>query len=88
MVSQADLVFSIAIITLIVVSAPGSRQYLQKLIHPCQSVWCCAFLPNGDIVSAGSDHAIRIWTTSSDRLADPNVLEVSGLVNVRPPELC
>ena len=70
----------------------AKEEYQERLVHPCQSVWCCAFLPNGDIVSAGSDKAIRIWTASSDRVADLNVLEVSRsvegprqYVNVRWP---
>jgi phospholipase A-2-activating protein len=53
-------------------------QTLQKLVHPCQSVWCCAWMPNGDIVSAGSDNAIRIWTISEEKKAEDQVLQVSG----------
>jgi hypothetical protein len=35
-------------------------------------------MPNGDIVSAGSDNAIRVWSTSSERQADGDVLAVGS----------
>lgn len=34
-------------------------------------------MENGDIVSAGSDHAIRVWSRQADRRADPELLAVS-----------
>ncbi|WVQ75434.1 hypothetical protein IAR50_005059 [Cryptococcus sp. DSM 104548] len=39
------------------------------LPHPCQTVWCVASLPNGDIVTGGSDGVVRIWSKASARIA-------------------
>jgi hypothetical protein len=47
------------------------------VLHPCQTVWAVASLPNGDIVSAGSDGQVRIWTTDERRFASDEARRVS-----------
>ena len=47
----------------------------QTIIHPCVSVWCVATLPNGDIVSGGSDGFVRIFTRTAERVADAATLK-------------
>lgn len=47
----------------------------QTIIHPCVSVWCVATLPNGDIVSGGSDGLVRIFTRIAERVADAATLK-------------
>jgi hypothetical protein len=46
------------------------------LLHPCQTVWSVSQLPNGDIVTGGSDGRVRIWTTESARYALQAIREV------------
>ncbi|KAK7485283.1 hypothetical protein BaRGS_00023534 [Batillaria attramentaria] len=41
----------------------------QTIPHPTQSVWCVCALPNGDLVTGASDGVMRVFTTSSDRMA-------------------
>lgn len=41
----------------------------QVIRLPAVSLWCCDFLPNGDIVVAGSDKLIRIFTRDQTRIA-------------------
>ncbi|XP_047315801.1 phospholipase A-2-activating protein [Impatiens glandulifera] len=47
---------------------------IQSIDHP-GCVWDAKFLENGDIVTACSDGAVRIWTTHKDKIADPQELE-------------
>jgi WD40 repeat protein len=47
------------------------------VLHPCQTVWAVASLPNGDLVSAGSDGQVRIWTTDERRFASAEDRRVS-----------
>ena len=51
---------------------------LQVIEHP-GCVWDVAFLPNGDLVTACSDYAARVWTSSPDRVADSATVEVHRL---------
>ncbi|XP_038625720.1 phospholipase A-2-activating protein isoform X2 [Tachyglossus aculeatus] len=41
----------------------------QTIRLPCQSIWCCCVLDNGDIVVGASDGIIRVFTASLDRTA-------------------
>lgn len=47
------------------------------LKHPCQTVWAVSVLPNGDVVTAGSDGRVRVWTADVARYADENTRTVS-----------
>ncbi len=47
------------------------------LLHPCQTVWTVATLPNGDIVTGGSDGCVRVWSMDFARIAESYVLKVS-----------
>lgn len=47
----------------------------QVIRLPAISLWCCDFLPNGDIVVGGSDKLLRIFTTDSTRLASKDEIE-------------
>ncbi|XP_043269766.1 phospholipase A-2-activating protein [Venturia canescens] len=42
---------------------------------PAQSVWCCEFLSNGDIVAGSSDCAVRIFTANKERYAHPAAMQ-------------
>lgn len=54
---------------------------------PAQSVWACACLKNGDIVTGTSDGVIRIFTRDSNRYADENIMAAfNEAVNVRVRE--
>lgn len=47
-----------------------STMKIKQVIRlPAVSIWCCNYLPNGDILVGCSDKSIRIFTTSSDRAA-------------------
>ncbi|KAM1760276.1 hypothetical protein ACFX12_003166 [Malus domestica] len=48
---------------------------MQSIEHP-GCVWDAKFLENGDIVTACSDGAVRIWTINQDKIAD--ALEVES----------
>ncbi len=60
---------------------------VDSIEHPCQTVWCASFLPAGefkvsqrsDVVTAGSDHLIRIFTMDKDHFADVEALDVTHL---------
>ncbi|TYJ55282.1 hypothetical protein B9479_004001 [Cryptococcus floricola] len=43
------------------------------LPHPCQTVWCVASLPNGDIATGGSDGVVRAWSRASTRIASADI---------------
>lgn len=47
---------------------------VQSIEHPA-CVWDVKFLENGDVVTACSDGAVRIWTSHGDRISDPHALE-------------
>ncbi|KAK3941977.1 putative ubiquitin homeostasis protein [Diplogelasinospora grovesii] len=48
---------------------------VQTITHPAVSVWSLAVChENGDIVSGASDNMLRIFTRSSGRIANPEVL--------------
>lgn len=51
---------------------------VQSIEHP-GCVWDAKFLENGDVVTACSDGVIRIWTSHSDRIAQPLELEAYAL---------
>ncbi|WVQ93337.1 hypothetical protein IAU59_000405 [Kwoniella sp. CBS 9459] len=38
-----------------------------QLLHPCQTVWSVSSLPNGDVVTGGSDGRVRIWSADESR---------------------
>ncbi|OCF44900.1 hypothetical protein I317_01179 [Kwoniella heveanensis CBS 569] len=44
-------------------------QVIAKLLHPCQTVWSVSSMPNGDIVTGGSDGCVRIWSRDESRHA-------------------
>ncbi|WWC73225.1 uncharacterized protein I206_107191 [Kwoniella pini CBS 10737] len=46
-----------------------------KVLHPCQTVWSVSSLPNGDIVTGGSDGRIRAWSEDKARIADQATLD-------------
>ena len=46
---------------------------LQVIEHP-GCVWDVAFLPGGDLVTACSDYAVRVWTGDSHRVADKEII--------------
>jgi len=46
---------------------------LQAIEHP-GNIWDVAFLENGDVVTACSDGVARVWTTSAQRRAGPDVV--------------
>lgn len=48
----------------------------QTILLPCQSAWCVAMVPNGDIVVGGSDSMIRIFSCDSTRQASSDVLKL------------
>lgn len=47
----------------------------QVLRLPSISLWCCDFLPNGDIVVGGSDNLLRVFTIDPSRLAPKEEIE-------------
>lgn len=47
----------------------------QVLRLPSISLWCCDFLPNGDIVVGGSDNLLRVFTVDPSRLAPKDEIE-------------
>ncbi|KAK3366836.1 WD40-repeat-containing domain protein [Lasiosphaeria ovina] len=48
---------------------------IQTITHPAISVWSVAVCPeNGDIISGASDNVARIFSRSSERTADPDVI--------------
>jgi phospholipase A-2-activating protein len=49
------------------------------MLHPCQTVWAVGQLEDGDIVTAGSDGRVRIWTTDDARQAPNELQEVRPL---------
>ncbi|XP_020250062.1 phospholipase A-2-activating protein [Asparagus officinalis] len=51
---------------------------IQSIEHP-GCVWDAKFLKNGDIVTACSDGAVRIWTSHKDRIAEPLELEAYAI---------
>ena len=50
---------------------------LQVIEHP-GCVWDVAFLPGGDLVTACSDYAARVWTRDSSRVADEDIIKARG----------
>ncbi|KAF2732371.1 PFU-domain-containing protein [Polyplosphaeria fusca] len=53
-----------------------SQQCLQTITHPAISVWSVAVCAqNSDIVTGASDRIVRIFTSSSERLADAAAIE-------------
>ncbi|CAI2735967.1 unnamed protein product [Schistosoma spindalis] len=48
----------------------------QTILLPCQSAWCVAMVPNGDIIVGGSDSMIRIFSCDSTRQASSDVLKL------------
>lgn len=51
---------------------------VQSIEHP-GCVWDVKLLENGDIVTACSDGAVRIWTSHNDRLSEPMELEAYAI---------
>ena len=47
-----------------------------SLVHPCDSVWCVAVLPCGDIITGGSDGVLRIFTNTEERYAEESMLKM------------
>ncbi|KAL4428166.1 hypothetical protein ABPG75_002255 [Micractinium tetrahymenae] len=47
---------------------------LQTIEHP-SNLWAVGFLPNGDLVTACSDHVARIWTSAAERQAPADVAQ-------------
>lgn len=50
----------------------------QTIEHP-SNLWDVAFLPNGDLVTACSDHVARVWTQAPERAAAAEAAQVCGL---------
>ncbi|KAH8866268.1 Phospholipase A-2-activating protein [Schistosoma japonicum] len=48
----------------------------QTILLPCQSAWCVAVVPNGDIVVGGSDSMIRIFSCDPKRQATVDTLKL------------
>ncbi|CAH8674917.1 unnamed protein product [Schistosoma haematobium] len=48
----------------------------QTILLPCQSAWCVAMVPNGDIIVGGSDSMIRIFSCDSTRQASSDILKL------------
>ncbi|KAF6202915.1 hypothetical protein GE061_003322 [Apolygus lucorum] len=46
----------------------------ETILHPAQSVWSVAVLPNGDVATGSSDGVIRIFTADDARKASPEEL--------------
>ncbi|KAJ3214859.1 hypothetical protein HDU67_001124 [Dinochytrium kinnereticum] len=51
------------------------QECIQTINMPCSSVWDVKALPNNDIICACSDGSIRIFTTDSNRIAEPCFIE-------------
>ncbi|KAL4433027.1 hypothetical protein ABPG77_006454 [Micractinium sp. CCAP 211/92] len=47
---------------------------LQTIEHP-SNLWAVGFLPNGDLVTACSDHVARIWTSAAERQAPAEAVQ-------------
>jgi phospholipase A-2-activating protein len=47
------------------------HENIQTLTFPCVSVWATCANLNGDIIAAGSDGIVRIFTRVSERFASP-----------------
>jgi phospholipase A-2-activating protein len=43
----------------------------QTISQPCVSVWAVLGTPSGDVVAAGSDGIIRVFTRDQHRMASP-----------------
>ena len=53
------------------------RGYEEAVLkHPCQTVWGVSVLPNGDVVTAGSDGRVRVWSSEISRYADEAIRAV------------
>jgi len=48
---------------------------VQTITHPCISVWCVASLPNGDLVTGGSDGVVRVFSRNKERIATDEQLK-------------
>ncbi len=48
---------------------------IQTITHPCISVWCVAALPNGDLVTGGSDGVVRIFSRNQERIASEDKIK-------------
>lgn len=48
---------------------------IQAITLPCISVWCVDTLTNGDIICGGSDNKIRVFTKTSERVANKAELQ-------------
>ena len=53
------------------------------LKHPCQTVWAVSVLPNGDVVTAGSDGRVRVWTSDEARYASSAIRAVSATLRMQ-----
>jgi len=51
---------------------------IQSIEHP-GCVWDAKFLENGDVVTACSDGAVRVWTSHKDRIAEPLELKAYAI---------
>lgn len=51
----------------------------QMIEHP-SNLWAVGFLPNGDLVTACSDHVARIFSSAAERQAPAEVAQASGVV--------
>jgi WD40 repeat protein len=51
----------------------ADNQTIQTILHPC-TVWACTFIPrSGDLVTAGSDGVVRVWSRDASKHAPPEV---------------
>ncbi|XP_070562715.1 phospholipase A-2-activating protein-like [Ptychodera flava] len=48
----------------------------QTIRLPAQSVWSVTALPNGDIAVGSSDNMVRVFTTSAERTASPDEIDM------------
>ncbi|XP_072956348.1 ubiquitin homeostasis protein lub1 [Typha angustifolia] len=83
MVGHTSLVYSVAAYPSGLVASGSEDCFLkiwrdgiciQSIEHP-GCVWDVKFLENGDIVTACSDGAVRIWTSHKDHISDPHEIE-------------
>jgi hypothetical protein len=48
----------------------------QSMLHPCQTVWAVGQMEDGDLVTAGSDGRVRLWSQDESRIATEDIREV------------
>ena len=49
---------------------------IQTIVHPCVSVWTCVGMVNGDFCTGGSDAIVRVFTRSTERVANDQAIQL------------